>query len=74
MVSFYAYREDGDVSNELVHEENIFNLNEFKCHVISFTGIKTVAVHKRIGQSIDINNACVSKKKKVKVMQTSNQS
>ena len=24
LVSFYAYREDGDVSNELVHEENIF--------------------------------------------------
>ena len=24
LVSFYAYREDGDVSIELVHEENIF--------------------------------------------------
>ena len=24
LVSFYAYREDGNVGNELVHEENIF--------------------------------------------------
>ena len=63
LVSFYAAREDGNVSNELVHEENIFDLNEFKSHVISFTDIKTVAVQKRIGQSIDINIACASKKK-----------
>ena len=63
LVSFYAAREDGNVSNELVHEEKIFDLNEFKSHVISFTDIKTVAVQKRIGQSIDINIACASKKK-----------
>ena len=59
LVSFY----DGNVSNELVHEGKIFDLNEFKSHVISFTDIKTVAVQKRIGQSIDINIACASKKK-----------
>ena len=63
LVSFYAAREDGNVSNELVHEENIFDLNEFKSHVISFTDIKTVVAQKRIGQSIDINIACTSKKK-----------
>ena len=51
------------MSNELVHEVKIFYLNEFKSHVISFTDIKTVAVQKRIGQSIDINIACASKKK-----------
>ena len=64
LVSFYAAREDGNVSNELVHEGKIFDLlNEFKSHIISFTDIKTVAVQKRIGQSIDINIACASKKK-----------
>ena len=38
--------------------------NEFKSHVISFTDIKTVAVHKGIGQSFDVNTAHVLKNKK----------
>ena len=66
LVSFYAAREDGNVSNELVHKGKIFDLNEFKSHVISFTDIKTVAVQKRIGQSIDINIVCASKKKSLR--------
>ena len=52
LVSFYAYREDGDVSNELVHEEKNFDLNEFKSHVVTFTDIQTVAVQKGIGQTL----------------------
>ena len=60
-MSIYAAREDGNVSNELVHEGKIFDLNEFKSHVISFTDIKTVAILKGIGQNFDINIARVSK-------------
>ena len=56
LVSFCAAREDGNVSNELVHGENNFDQNGFKSHVISFTEINTVAVQKGIGQNIHINS------------------
>ena len=40
LVSFCVAREDGNVSNELVHEENNLDQNGFKSHVISFTAVQ----------------------------------
>jgi len=61
LVSFYAVREDGSVSNEPLYKEKVCvplskghhkDLTEFKSHIISFTDIKAVAVQKGLGKAL----------------------